>query len=215
MNFNNLSVKELRAKARQKQAIECPSYSKMTKQELIQYLSGYRKTKAEDIIDSIQLTKKRIRNKKTLSLPQTRTLSLPQKQPYGPTTKHKYLVQQQENYPRPDSPNAPRFIRRTQAHPQKRTQRKRTQRKLKKSSDPYYLQNVFQENQKQYKQMPVHLKRSTQSEDLSSLRVVDLKQMLKQNKQKTSGKKSELIQRLKQYQDFQKARQGLQQKVRP
>jgi hypothetical protein len=56
--------------------------------------------------------------------------------------------------------------------------------------------------------MPVHLKRSTQSEDLSSLRVVDLKQMLKQNKQKTSGKKSELIQRLKQY-------QNLQQKVRP
>ena len=197
--MDNMTITQLRAKARKKRATDCPPYSKMTKAQLIRYLSGYNKTNA----DSIELTKNKMRKKRpisrTLSLPQSSTLSLPQssKEP----TKHKELVMRQENYPRPDSPNAPRFIRRTKGNPK----RKKTIRLKKKSSDPYYLQDVFKEKVKPRK------KQNKNKNDLSSMKVVDLKKKLKQNKLKTSGKKSELIHRLEEFQKFNNARHQLNQ----
>ena len=46
MSLQNLSVKELKAKAKQKQSKLCPSYSKMKKTELIHYLQGSAPTKS-------------------------------------------------------------------------------------------------------------------------------------------------------------------------
>ena len=171
--MNNMTITQLRAKARKKRVIDCPPYSKMTKEQLIRYLSGNNKNKSRDdgIVDSIELTKQKF------SKNRSRTLSLPKSsKSQEPLTKHQELLMRQEKYSRPDSPNAPRFIRRTTANPSKRNRNKSNRKKT------------------------IRLKiKSRNQNDLSTMKVVELKQLLKQNKLKISGKKSELIQRLEEF----------------
>ena len=92
-------------------------------------------------------------------------------------------------------------------NPRKKTQRKKKQVTPKKlSSGPYHLDKVFKQDQRKYKQMKVHKKKTlsnTRSKDQSpiasnfkSMKVVELKQKLKSMGLDTKGKKSELIKRL-------------------
>ena len=92
-------------------------------------------------------------------------------------------------------------------NPRKKTQRKKKQVTPKKlSSGPYHLDKVFKQDQRKYKQMKVHKKKTlsnTRSKDQSpiasnfkSMKVVELKQKLKSMGLDTKGKKAELIKRL-------------------
>ena len=68
MSLENKTLKELKAMAKRKQQIECPSYSKMSKKQIIEYLSD---SKLDTPVDSLKLAKKRLSPK---PMPQTDAL---------------------------------------------------------------------------------------------------------------------------------------------
>ena len=102
-------------------------------------------------------------------------------------------------------------------NPRKKTLRKKKQVTPKKlSSGPYHLDKVFKQDQRKYKQLKVHKKRTPSSIDrqlqerlsqrlkdqspiasnFKSMKVVELKQKLKSMGLNTKGKKADLIKRL-------------------
>ena len=237
MSLESKTIKELKSMAKKKQMIECPSYSKMNKQELIQYLSSFRESKARTPIDSLQLARKRLSPQKRL---------LPQKRLQTDAIRHQQILQGIQKDKRNYSPvqyepsNLSEFS--FADYPQKPT-RKSKKLSPRKSSGPYALDKVFKENQKNYRTPKVYKKKSSDPyyldkvfksptyqrkrtvrkpkklsgtiDSLSNMKVVDLKKECKKLGLKTSGKKSELIRRLKQKQKFDLARKQLNKTVRP
>ena len=231
MSLESKTIKELKAMAKKKQMIECPSYSKMSKQELIQYLSSFRESKANTPIDSLQLSRKRLSPQKIMQTDAIRKQQILQgiqkdKRNYSPV---QYEPSNLSEFSFAD-------------YPQKPT-RKSKKLSPRKSSGPYALDKVFKENKKNYRTPKVYKKKSSDpyyldkifksptyqrkktvrkprkisgtADSLSNMKVVDLKKECKKLGLKTSGKKSDLIRRLKQKQNFNSARKQLNKTVRP
>ena len=126
--------------------IECPSYSKMNKQELIQYLSSFRESKANIPVDSLQLSRKRLSSQKRLQTDAIRHQQILQgiqkdKLNYSPV---QYEPSNLSEFSFAD-------------YPQKPT-RKSKKLSPRKSSGPYALDKVFKENQKNYRTPKVYKK---------------------------------------------------------
>lgn len=212
MSLENKTIKELKSLAKTKQKKECPSYSKMNKSQLINYLSDY---KLDTPVDSLSLTRQR--------------LSSPKRVPQTDAIRQQQILRG--------------FELENKSSVKKTPKKKRTSKKpMKKSSDPYGLNYVFNDKEKGYKQQkiykkvsdpyylnevfksPVKSKKRTVKkpkkmsgtiDSLKNMRVVDLRKECKKHGLKTSGKKSELISRLRQKRNFNQARQQLDKTVRP
>jgi len=142
MILNDKTLKELKVMARKRQQNECPSYSRMNKQQLIQYLSAFSKSpqRQSEPIDSIELTKKRL-SKQRVAKRTPVNWSPVKNEPSN--LSDIYL-----NTPTPVK-SIPRHIRKT-----------------KKKSDPYYLDKVFKNDERKYKQYPVHIKKPKKTVDM-------------------------------------------------
>jgi len=230
--MENKTIKELKVLAKKKQKSECPSYSKMNKKELINYLSN-NSSKKSPPTDSLSLTRKRLSPKKSpLKIPQTDAIRQQQIQIGLEKEKQKYSPVHYE----PSSLSQYSFTN----YPQKPIKKKKLSHK--KSSGPFNLDKVFRENQKGYKTPKVYKKKSSDpyyldkvfksptqrkrtvrkpkklsgtTDPLQNMKVADLKKECKKIGLKTTGKKSDLIKRIKQKKNFDLARQNLQKTVRP
>ena len=229
MSLEKKTLKELKSLAKKKQQIECPSYSKMNKSQLINYLSDYKTP-----VDSLSLTRQRLSSPKRV--PQTDAIRYEQFRKGIQKEKQNYSPVQRE----PSNLSDYSFTN----YPQKVTKKKkRTVKKpMKKSSDPYGLNYVFNDKEKGYKQQKIYKKVSDPyyldkvfktpvksrkrtvkkpkkisgtTDSLKNMRVVDLRNECKKQGLKTSGKKSELISRLRQKRNFNQARQQLNLTVKP
>ena len=151
MSLENKTIKELKVLAK-KQQMECPSYSKMNKKELINYLSNtsINTSKKSSPIDSLSLTRKRLSPKKSpLRIPQTDAIRQKQIQIGLQKDQQKYSPIQFE----PSSLSQYSFTN----YPQKPI-KKTKKLSPKKSSGPFNLDKVFKENQKGYKTPKVYKK---------------------------------------------------------
>ena len=232
MSLEKKTLKELKSLAKKKQQIECPSYSKMTKSQLINYLSDYKTP-----VDSLSLTRQRLSSPKRV--PQTDAIRQQQ------ILKGLELEQKisPKRVPQTDAIRQQQILRGLELEKKLSPKKKRTSKKpMKKSSDPYGLNYVFNDKEKGYKQQkiykkvsdpyyldkvfktPVKSKKRTvkkpkkisgTTDSLKNMRVVDLRKECKNQGLKTSGKKSELISRLRQKRNFNQARQQLNQTVKP
>jgi len=226
MSLENKTIKELKVLAKKKQQRECPSYSKMNKKKLIDYLSSDKSP-----IDSLSLTRKRLSPKKSpLRIPQTDAIR--QQQIQIGLEKEKLPLR----IPQTDA------IRQQQIQIGLEKEKKTKKLSPKKSSGPFNLEKVFKENQKGYKTPKVYKKKSSDpyyldkvfksptqkkrtvrkpkkisgtTDSFQNMKVVDLKKECKKLGLKTTGKKSDLIKRIKEKQNFDLARQNLQKTVRP
>ena len=232
MSLENKTLKQLKAMAKTKQQKDCPSYSKMTKKQIIDYLSD---SKLDTPVDSLQLAKKRLSPRKPV--PQTDALRYEQIMKGVQKDKQDYSPIQRE----PSNLSGYSFV----DYPQKvkkKTKKKTVKRPQKKSSDPYGFDQIFKEDQKGYKVPKVHKMKSSDpygleyvfkepvqrkkrtvkqpkkisgtTDSLKNMRVADLRKECKRHGLKTSGKKSELISRLRQKQNFNKARGELNKKLK-
>lgn len=208
MSLENKTIKELKVLAKKKQQRECPSYSKMNKQKLIDYLSSDKSP-----IDSLSLTRKRLSPKNSpLRIPQTDTIRQQQIQiGLQKEKQQKPIKRTKKLYPKKSS--GPFNLEKVFKENQKGYKTPKVYKK--KSSDPYYLDKVFKSPTQRKKTVRKPKKISGTVDPLQNMKVADLKKECKKLGLKTTGRKSELIQRIKQKKNFDLVRQNLQKTVRP